>query len=446
MSELGQKARAIVEAGRELDEPNAHDRARIHARLTAALGASAFAGAASQVAASASLEAATGGLASQAASGLGAAGGAEAAALGGPSAAVGGHALSAASAASGQIAMLGAAKVAATTAGSVATGAAAASGLSFALGGKAIALLTAAALSAAAGAALLVATPENATTTRAPEQAVGRRAVQRVRVRVPEPSLAQPSQRLTAPAATATPVERAVASTPSLQADADRVTRSVAQGPHRGVERPASAAQRTAPGGARDGDRAAPGDRGRSAAVPAPTSARPALASHAAAGLRGSSPAGDPVAVASGRDSASGLVARAPVPVVAAAGADASATTSRGAPVEATVTVASAESQSTAATSGHETTAAPALSPELRLLAQAQRALRDGRLAQALDLLDEHADRFPQGALQEERHAARAVTLCRLGNHAAARVETAALEAKNARSPLLPWVRASCER
>jgi hypothetical protein len=88
----------------------------------------------------------------------------------------------------------------------------------------------------------------------------------------------------------------------------------------------------------------------------------------------------------------------------------------------------------------------PPLSPELRLLAQAQRALRDGRLSQALELLDEHAERFAQGVLQEERHAARAVTLCRMGKHGAARTERAKLEGKNARSPLLPWVRSSCER
>jgi len=107
---------------------------------------------------------------------------------------------------------------------------------------------------------------------------------------------------------------------------------------------------------------------------------------------------------------------------------------------------ASPEAQGAVAAGVSAPTVSPALSPELRLLAQAQRALRDGRLPQALELLDEHAERFPQGALQEERHAARAVTLCRMGNHSAARMERAKLEGRNARSPLLPWVRSSCER
>jgi hypothetical protein len=413
MSELGPKARAIVEAGRELDTPSVHDRARIQARLTAALGAAAFAGAASQVAASASVEAAAGSVASQAASGLGAASGVEAAALGGATAAIAGHALTAAGAA---------------------TGAAAASGgVSFALGGKAIALLTAAALSAAAGAAMLITKPELAANARRQEPAPSARAVQREGERSPASSPPRGDS-----LSTGVRVDRPVASRQEVQGNAEGLARGASS--EVANERGASSAGRTAPS-ARSGDRAAPSDRGRSVTVPVAPAARPTVVTRAP-GPRGPSPAGTPMAAAPAADPASGLVARAPA--VAATDSLAVRPQAPSAPEQATV--ASAEPPSAAAASGNETTAAPALSPELRLLAQAQRALRDGKLAQALDLLDEHADRFPEGALQEERHSARAVTLCRLGKHGAARAERARLEAMNARSPMLPWVRASCER
>jgi len=51
---------------------------------------------------------------------------------------------------------------------------------------------------------------------------------------------------------------------------------------------------------------------------------------------------------------------------------------------------------------------------EARLLARAQRALREGKHREALRAVDEHARRFPKGKLVEAREAARAVALCKL--------------------------------
>jgi hypothetical protein len=62
---------------------------------------------------------------------------------------------------------------------------------------------------------------------------------------------------------------------------------------------------------------------------------------------------------------------------------------------------------------------------ELELVACARTAVADGDLSTALAMLDEHARRFPKGALAEERAAYRAIVLCRSG---AADAPTARLE------------------
>jgi hypothetical protein len=85
-----------------------------------------------------------------------------------------------------------------------------------------------------------------------------------------------------------------------------------------------------------------------------------------------------------------------------------------------------------------------ALSGELQLLAQAQRALHDGKLSLALTLLDQHSRQHAQGSLVEERLAARAVVLCRLHQPVAGNTEAQRLAALTPRSPLLPWVRSAC--
>lgn len=51
---------------------------------------------------------------------------------------------------------------------------------------------------------------------------------------------------------------------------------------------------------------------------------------------------------------------------------------------------------------------------ETRLLARAQRALRSGKPASALQLIEQHASTYPQGSLAQERDAARVLALCAL--------------------------------
>jgi outer membrane protein assembly factor BamD (BamD/ComL family) len=58
--------------------------------------------------------------------------------------------------------------------------------------------------------------------------------------------------------------------------------------------------------------------------------------------------------------------------------------------------------------------------------------------------LDDHATRFPNGALAEERAAARVHTLCAQGRGAEARAAAGAFVAAHPRSSLAPAVRKSC--
>lgn len=57
----------------------------------------------------------------------------------------------------------------------------------------------------------------------------------------------------------------------------------------------------------------------------------------------------------------------------------------------------------------------PSVEDELVLLQQAQAAMGGGDPARALALLDEHAKRFPSGALAEEREGQRVLARCALG-------------------------------
>lgn len=67
------------------------------------------------------------------------------------------------------------------------------------------------------------------------------------------------------------------------------------------------------------------------------------------------------------------------------------------------------------------------LAQEVRLLSQATNALRAGRAAAALRVLDVHQRRFPAGALTEERRAAKAQALCLLGRISEGRSELSRL-------------------
>jgi hypothetical protein len=90
--------------------------------------------------------------------------------------------------------------------------------------------------------------------------------------------------------------------------------------------------------------------------------------------------------------------------------------------------------------------AAPGLSPadaaraELRLLREARAAVARGDFAAALPPIAEHARRFKNGRLVEEREALRVKALGGLGRTAEARRAAAAFRARFPRSVLLPAV------
>ena len=87
---------------------------------------------------------------------------------------------------------------------------------------------------------------------------------------------------------------------------------------------------------------------------------------------------------------------------------------------------------------------ATSLAEETRLLHAAQRELARKNTSAALALLDEHASKFPGGALAEERTAARVLALCDLGRTAEARLAADAFVEKSPQSPLVPRLRGSC--
>jgi hypothetical protein len=83
------------------------------------------------------------------------------------------------------------------------------------------------------------------------------------------------------------------------------------------------------------------------------------------------------------------------------------------------------------------------LAQEVALLSSATKSLNAGRAAEALQLLDEHRQKFPNGLLAEERRAARARALCSLGRVAEAEAELARLAP---RSPAAARARQVCDR
>lgn len=85
-----------------------------------------------------------------------------------------------------------------------------------------------------------------------------------------------------------------------------------------------------------------------------------------------------------------------------------------------------------------------ALSRELALISQAQRAVRAGQSERALQLLQRHAAEFPAGALLQERFATQALALCALGRVAEGQRAIGELARISASSPLLGSARRSC--
>jgi hypothetical protein len=71
------------------------------------------------------------------------------------------------------------------------------------------------------------------------------------------------------------------------------------------------------------------------------------------------------------------------------------------------------------------------LAEEVTLLSDAERDLRAGQYQDALRVLNEHRRKFPQGALAQERIAARVQALCGLGRVGEAQAELARLSPKS---------------
>ena len=81
---------------------------------------------------------------------------------------------------------------------------------------------------------------------------------------------------------------------------------------------------------------------------------------------------------------------------------------------------------------------------EAALIRAANTALSSGDSTTALARLDDHAARFPRGALSEERSATRVHALCAAGRVTDARTAATAFVAAHPRSALAPAVRRSC--
>jgi hypothetical protein len=126
------------------------------------------------------------------------------------------------------------------------------------------------------------------------------------------------------------------------------------------------------------------------------------------------------------------------------------------APIEEVVEAAPIEIAAPVRVEGRVRTAAPepeeqaplpspsTLAEEVGLLRAAQSALNGGDHELALSRLSEHARRFPNGSMAEERDAARVLALCRAGRMDEARALAQRFLRERPSSPLAARVRASC--
>lgn len=90
-----------------------------------------------------------------------------------------------------------------------------------------------------------------------------------------------------------------------------------------------------------------------------------------------------------------------------------------------------------------ERAAAPPAATELALMQRIQAALRSGKPRLALELSDEHAQRWPTGLFREEREGVRALASCQL-DLAKGQSRARAFLQKYPEGALAPRVRASC--
>lgn len=109
------------------------------------------------------------------------------------------------------------------------------------------------------------------------------------------------------------------------------------------------------------------------------------------------------------------------------------------APSEPTASISEAQSPPSPEVPSHH------LAEELRLMRAASSALSSDDIPRTLNLLSQHADRFPDGALREERRALRVISLCKQGRSHFALVERDEFLRSSPRSPLTARVREACE-
>ena len=84
------------------------------------------------------------------------------------------------------------------------------------------------------------------------------------------------------------------------------------------------------------------------------------------------------------------------------------------------------------------------LEGEMKLLRQADGALRRGDAAGALSALNKHAVQYPSGALSQEREGVRAIALCSSGNVSQGQSAALRFLSQAAKSPLASRIRSAC--
>ena len=84
------------------------------------------------------------------------------------------------------------------------------------------------------------------------------------------------------------------------------------------------------------------------------------------------------------------------------------------------------------------------LEGEMKLLRQADGALRRGDSASALSALNKHAPQYPTGVLSQEREGVRAIALCSAGSLSAGQSAAQRFLAHASKSPLASRIRSAC--
>ena len=84
------------------------------------------------------------------------------------------------------------------------------------------------------------------------------------------------------------------------------------------------------------------------------------------------------------------------------------------------------------------------LEGEMKLLRQADSALRRGDAAAALSALNKHAAQYPGGVLAQERDGVRAIALCSSGNVSQGKSAAQRFLSASSKSPLASRIRSAC--